>query len=93
MSFSLNSIYVGHPISSDNGLMYQKLLLKSGFYYPLHVTMGVGYSCLKHNLIFCYTNMKTTLWKLMAAKNHVFDNFLLGEELDKDAVCFFGKLY
>ena len=29
----------------------------------------------------------------MAAKNHVFNYFLLGIELDKDAVCFFGKLY
>ena len=31
--------------------------------------------------------------KLMAAKNHVFNNILLGLELDKDAVCFFGNLY
>ena len=29
----------------------------------------------------------------MAAKNHVFNNFLLGVELDKGAVCFFGKLH
>ena len=29
----------------------------------------------------------------MAAKNDVFNNFLLGEVLDKDAVCIFGKLY
>ena len=29
----------------------------------------------------------------MAVKKHVFNNFLLGVELDKDAVCFFGKLY
>ena len=29
----------------------------------------------------------------MAAKNHAFNNFLLGVELDKDAVCFFGQLY
>ena len=27
----------GHPISSDNGLISQKLLLKSELYYPLHV--------------------------------------------------------
>ena len=26
-------------------------------------------------------------------ENHVFNKFLLGVELDKDAVCFFGKLY
>ena len=38
--------YVGHPISSDNGLISQKLLLKSEFYNPLHVAMGVAYSCL-----------------------------------------------
>ena len=29
----------------------------------------------------------------MAAKNHDFNNFLLGVELDKDAVWSFGKLY
>ena len=46
-----------------------------------------------HNLILWYTNLKTTLWKLMAAKNHVFNIFLLGVEWDKDALCFFGKLY
>ena len=45
-----------HPISSDNGLISQKLILKSEFYYPLYVAMGVAYSCLKyevfnHNLI------------------------------------------
>ena len=37
--------YEGHPISSDNGLISQKLLLKSEFYYLLHVAMGVAYSC------------------------------------------------
>ena len=37
------TIYVGHPISSDNGLISQKLLRKSEFYYSLHVTMGVAY--------------------------------------------------
>ena len=41
------SIYVGHLISSDNGLISQKLLLKSKFYYPLHVAMVLAYSCLK----------------------------------------------
>ena len=39
-------LYVGHPISSDNGLISQKLLLKSEFYYPLHADIGVVYSCL-----------------------------------------------
>ena len=38
---------MGHPISSNNGLLSQKLLLKSEFYYPLHVAMGVTYLCLK----------------------------------------------
>ena len=38
---------MGHPISSDNGLISQKLLLKSEFYDPLYVAMGVAYSCLK----------------------------------------------
>ena len=42
--------YVGHPISSDNGLISQKLLLKSEIYYPLHVAMGVAYSCLKYGV-------------------------------------------
>ena len=38
--------YVGDQIRSDNGLIPQNQLLKSEFYYPLHVTMGVAYSCL-----------------------------------------------
>ena len=45
-----NYTYEGHPISSDNGLISQKLLLKSEFYYPLHVAMGVAYSCLKYRV-------------------------------------------
>ena len=40
-------VYEGHPICSDNGLISQKLLLKSEVYYPLHVAMGVDYSCVK----------------------------------------------
>ena len=44
------SVYMGHPISSDNGLISQKLLLKSEFYNPLHVAMGVAYSCLKYGV-------------------------------------------
>ena len=43
-------IYMGHPISSDNGLLSQKLLLKSECYYALHVAMGVAYSCLKYGV-------------------------------------------
>ena len=45
------NLYVGHPISSDNGLISQKL--KSKFYYPLHVAMGVAYSCLRYG-VFTY---------------------------------------
>ena len=45
------SFYVGHPISSNNGLMSQKLLLKSEFYYPLHVAMSVAYPCLKYGVL------------------------------------------
>ena len=43
-------IYVGHPVSSDNGLISQNLLLKSEFYDPLHVAMGVAYTCLKYGV-------------------------------------------
>ena len=43
-------IYVGHPISSDNGLISQKLLEKSILYYPIHVAMGVSYSCMKYGV-------------------------------------------
>ena len=43
-------INLGHPISSDNCLVSQKLLLKSEFYYPLHVAMAVAYSCLKYGV-------------------------------------------
>ena len=44
------TIYVSHPISSDNGLISQKLILKSEYYYPLHVAMGVPFSCLKYGV-------------------------------------------
>ena len=44
------SITDGHPISSDNGLISQKLLLKSEFYYPFHVAMGVAHSCLQYGV-------------------------------------------
>ena len=44
----LETYYEGHPIFSDNGLISQKLLLKSEVYYPLHVAMGVDYSCVKY---------------------------------------------
>ena len=50
---SVNSIlfkYEGHPICSDNGLISQKLLLESNVYYPLHVAMGVDYSCVKYEV-------------------------------------------
>ena len=40
--------YVGRPISSDNGHISQKLLLKSELDYQLHVAMGVAYPCLKY---------------------------------------------
>ena len=43
-------MYEGHPISSDNGLISQKLSLKSEFFYSLHVAMGVAYSCLKYGV-------------------------------------------
>ena len=36
------TFYVGHPISSDNGLISQKLFLKSEFFYILHVAMRIG---------------------------------------------------
>ena len=36
------SSYVGHPISSDNGPISQKVLLKSEFYCQLHVAVGVA---------------------------------------------------
>ena len=42
---------MGHPISSDNGLISEKLSLKSEFYYPLHVEMGVAYLCLKYGVL------------------------------------------
>ena len=46
----MDFMYVGHPISSDNGLIPQKLLLKSEFYYPLHAALGVAYPCLKYGV-------------------------------------------
>ena len=89
--------YVGHPISSDNGLISQKLFLKSELYYPLHVTMGVTYSCLKYGVLsqpdlMLYKVVNNTV-RVHGREKSCFNYFLLGVELDKDAVCFFGKLY
>ena len=39
-----------------------------------------------------YKFVNTTV-RAHGPKNHIFNYFLLGVELDKDAVCFFGKLY
>ena len=64
--------------------------------------IGCGHRCCQfmfeiwnfyHNMILCYTNLQTTLSEPMAAKILIFNYFLLGVELDKDAVCFFKKLY
>ena len=41
---------MGHPINSDNGLMSQKQLLKSKFYFQLPVAMGVAYSFFKYGV-------------------------------------------
>ena len=83
--------YVSHPISSDNDVISQKLLLKSEFYYSLHVAMGVAYLCFKiwsfyHNLNLCYTNLYTTLRESMAAIIAFLTNFCLGVELEMQCV-------
>ena len=51
LDYSAFIAYVGHPISSDNGLISQKLILKSEFYYPLHMAMGVAYSRFKYEVL------------------------------------------
>ena len=50
LSITLCSLYVGHPISSDNGLLSHKLFLKSELYYQLEGTVGIAYSCLKYGV-------------------------------------------
>ena len=42
--------YVGHQISSDNGLISQTLLLTSELYDSLHLVMDVACSCLKYGV-------------------------------------------
>ena len=83
---------MGHPISSDNGLISQTLLQKSEFYYRLHVTMDVAYSSLIYRVLsqpdlmlykFVYNTVRAHLREI-----HVLSNFRLGVEL-YDAVCFF----
>ena len=39
-----------HLISSDNCLISRKLLLKSEFYYALHMAMGVAFLSLKYGV-------------------------------------------
>ena len=91
-------MYEGHPICSDNSLISQKLLLKSEVYYPLHVAMGVDYSCLKCEVFITTGSYAIQICKQHCEspwprKNHVFNKYMLGVELVNDAVCFFGKLY
>ena len=45
------NMHVGLSISSDNGLISQKLLLKSKLYYPLHVAMGVDDCKILYNVV------------------------------------------
>ena len=89
---------MGHPVSSDNCLISQKLLLKQELHYPLHVAMGVTYSCLKLCMEFS-SQPDLILYKFVyntvrahGRENHILTSFRLGVEL-RDAVCFFGKLY
>ena len=89
--------YVGHPISSDNGLISQKLLLKSEFYFPLHVAMGVAYvfkfmEFLSQSDLILYKFVNNTV-RAHGRENHVFNYFSSGVESVRDAVCFFGNLY
>ena len=49
-NFQHSLMYVGHPISSDNVLISQKLFLKSELFYPLYVAMGIAYACLKYGV-------------------------------------------
>ena len=55
----------GHPISSDNGLISQKLSLKSTVLYPLHVAMGVDYSFVKYEVV-----ITTGFYALRICKQH-----------------------
>ena len=73
---------MGHLIRYDNGLISQKLSLKSEFYGPLHVDMGVAYSCLKYGGFFSQPDL--VLYKFVnntagaqGRENHVLTNFLL----------------
>ena len=89
--------HVGHPISSNNSLISQKLLLKSESYYPLHVAMGIAYSCLKYRVL-SQLDLMLYKFKTITVRAHgriksLYLILFLGVELDKDAVCFFGKLY
>ena len=73
---------MGHPISSDNGLISQKLIVKLESYYLFQVAMGVAYSCLKYEFLsqpelmlykFVYSTMRAR-----GHENHVFNYFLSG---------------
>ena len=66
------------------------LLLKSEFYYPLHVDMDVAYSCLKY-VFFKSQSFVYNMMRAHGCENHVLTNFRLGVELVRDAVCFFAR--
>ena len=83
---TLLHLYEGHPISSDNGLISQKLLIWSELYYHLHVAMDVAYCCLKYGIFIITWSDAIQICKQHCAspwprKFTFFTNFLLGVEL------------
>ena len=75
--------YVGNPISSNNGLRSQKLLLKSECYNTLHVAMSVACSWLLYGV-----PITTWSYAIQICKQHCgspwLTTFCLGIELLKD---------
>ena len=53
---------MGHPISSENGFISQKILLKSELYYTFHVAMFFVYSYLKYGV---FITIGPTLYKFI----------------------------
>ena len=70
---------MGHPISSDKDFISQQLLLNLEFYYPMHVAMGVAYSCLK-NGVFITTGSYALQFVNNTVKAH-FVTYCIGNSI------------
>ena len=91
---------MGHPISSDNGLISQKLSSKSELHYPLHVALVWPTPVWNMKFFLSQPDLSLMIYKFVyitmrarGRENQVVNRFLCRMVLVRDVVRFFGKSY